>query len=69
MASVSDRKMSTSSTMMKISDRSCTLLPVLPDAFCWSTWTAMLPARWTRSPAGSPALAIFARMPSMRSCW
>ena len=37
MASVSDRKMSTSSTMMKISDRLCTLLPVLPDAFCWST--------------------------------
>ena len=66
-ARVSDRKISTSRMMMKTSDRSCTLLPVLPVAFCSSTWTAVSPARCARSPAGSPEPAIRARSPSTRS--
>ncbi len=33
-ASDSDRKISTSSTMMNRADSDCSWLPVLPDAFC-----------------------------------
>ena len=54
-ASVNDRKISTSSTMMKMIDRFSILLPWLPEAFCWSTWMATSPARCTLSPAGRSA--------------
>src|SRR5262249_35633976 len=66
-ASVNDRKISTSSTMMNRAAEFSTWLPVLPDAFCWSTWTATLPARWACSPAGSPAREMVARIESTRS--
>ena len=66
-ASESERKISTSSTMMNRADRLSSWLPVLPDAFCWSTWMARSPARWACSPAGSCAWAILARSPFTRS--
>jgi hypothetical protein len=49
--------------MIKTSDRSWTLPPVLPAAFCSSTRTAVSPARCTRRPAGSPEPAIRERSP------
>ena len=55
-ASDSERKISTSSTMMNSADRLSSWLPVLPDAFCWSTWMAMSPARCACSPARQMSL-------------
>jgi len=66
-ASVRDRKISTSSTMMNRAEYCSTWFPVLPDAFCWSTWTAIAPARCACSPAGSPAREMVARSESTRS--
>ncbi len=66
-ARVNDRKIRTSSTRMNSSDRSWILLPVLPEAFCWSTCAAMSPVTCACSPAGRCAAAIWARRPSIRS--
>ena len=66
-AKVNDRKISTSSTMMNSSDRPWILLPVLPEAFCWSTCAAISPARCACSPAGRWAWVILARRPFTRS--
>ena len=66
-ASVSDRKIRISRTMMNSSDSCSTFAPVLPEAFCWSTAAATSPARCACSPAGSPALAILARSAFTRS--
>ncbi len=56
--------------MMNSAEKFCTLPPVLPDAFCWSTEMATSPARCTRSPAGRPARAIVERIAFTRSvCW
>ena len=63
-ARLSDRKISTSSTITNKMDRNCTLLPVLPDAFCWSTWIARSPAACAWSPGGRCAAVIAARTPS-----
>ncbi len=65
-ASVNDRKITTRSRMTNRTERPCTLLPVLPEAFCWSTWTAKSPVTCADNPGGKCAWVIFARMPSTR---
>jgi hypothetical protein len=58
----SDRKIISSKTRIKITDRPSTWFPWLPDLACWSTLIAIWPARFTCNPAGAAAVTIFARM-------